>query len=69
MFKKIDSYLSLFNNSKYLISFDIARSIAMLVILFMHIESGFSSYTNKSFTNFVSFGSYGVPIFFLYLDS
>ncbi len=60
----INEYLSFFNNSKYLISFDIARCTALLLILFMHIEAGFNSYTGNSFINFLYVGPYGVPIFF-----
>lgn len=64
MRKKIETYFSFFNNSKFLITFDIARSTALLLILCMHIESGFNSYTGNNFQNFVGIGSYGVPIFF-----
>ena len=57
-------YLTKFNNSNYLISFDIARILAMLLILFLHIESGFNDYTGNSFDNFIYIGPLGVPIFF-----
>ena len=64
MKKFIDSQLSLFNNNKYLISLDIARIVAVLLILLMHIESGFNSYTGNKLINFIYIGPYGVPIFF-----
>ena len=64
MINKINATLSFFNNKKYLLSFDIARSLASFLVLFMHIEAGFNSYTNNRFINFIHVGSYGVPIFF-----
>lgn len=64
MQNKLYFNLALFNNSKYLISFDIARCTALLLILFMHIEAGFNSYTGNSFINFLYVGPLGVPIFF-----
>ena len=64
MKKKIDIYFAFFNNSKSLIIFDIARLTALFLILLMHVESGFNSYTGNQFNNFVAVGSYGVPIFF-----
>lgn len=64
MINKINAYLSFFNNKKYLLSFDIARGLALFLILFMHIEAGFNSYTDNSFTNFLYIGPFGVPIFF-----
>ena len=64
MLNNTDKYLTLFNNSNYLISFDIARILAMLLILFLHIESGFNDYTGNSFDNFIYIGPLGVPIFF-----
>lgn len=64
MRKQIDLYFSFFNNSRFLISFDIARSIALFLILFMHVESGFNSYSGNKFNYFLEIGSYGIPIFF-----
>ena len=57
-------HIYLFNNKKCLLSFDIARGLALFLILFMHIEAGFNSYTDNSFTNFLYIGPFGVPIFF-----
>lgn len=51
--KILDSYLYNINNSAKLVPLDIIRVVACFFILFMHIESGFNSYTGNKFVNFL----------------
>jgi len=62
---KVKAKLSSFQNAKYLISYDIARVLAVFFVLTMHIESGFNSYSGNSFGYLRVVGGYGVPIFFV----